>query len=350
MEMVSVKAISGYVHTVQALGADPVSIMRSVHIAPEVLLDPDYQDVIAFDKVLALFNLTEEVTGCHHFGAQMGFNQSLASLGDIGQLAKLSSDVETALQAVFSYLHLYWQNTATLHMETFGRTCYLQFSVNSRGEVRHFVEASLVAIFRLLKLLTGSTFKLEQAVFSHYLSGDGHFYSKLFKAPVKFSQEKNLLVFSSHYLKMPISTSDQELNTLVQRYLENLDSLYPNDVVGKVKELIKRALPLSNCTADATANMLSMHRRTMHRLLRGHGTSFTELLVEHRRSHAEYLLKQTDLPLTQIANSLGYADLSAFSHAFKNWHGLSPAAYRKLPVSAVSREETDYGDERARSR
>jgi len=330
VELISAKGLPGYVPTAEALGADPASIMRSVHIDPKLLIDPDSEDVIAFDKVLSLLNLTEEITGCRHFGALMGLNQNLTSLGDIGQLAKLSSDVGTALQAVASYLHLDWQNAATLHVEIFGELCHQQISVDSRGNARHFVEASLVSIFRLLKLLTGSTFKLERVEFSHLLSSDARFYSKLFKAPVKFSQEKNLLIFSSRYLKMPISTSDQELNMLVQRYLDNLDALYPNDFVSKVKELIKRSLPLATCTADSLANMLSIHRRTMHRLLRDRGTSFTELLLEHRRSHSKYLLSQTGLPLTPIANVLGYADLSAFSHAFKKWYGVSPAAYRKL--------------------
>ena len=105
-------------------------------------------------------------------GAQLGLNQKLTSPGDIGQLAKLSSDAETAIQAVASYLHLDWQNAATIRMEIFGERCHLQFTIESRSNARHLVDAGLVVIFPLLKILTGSTFTLEQVLLSHSLSSD----------------------------------------------------------------------------------------------------------------------------------------------------------------------------------
>ena len=40
MELISAKGLPGYVPTAEALGADPASIMRSVHIDPKLLVAP----------------------------------------------------------------------------------------------------------------------------------------------------------------------------------------------------------------------------------------------------------------------------------------------------------------------
>ena len=39
-------------------------------------------------------------------------------------------------------------------------------------------------------------------------------------------------------------------------------------------------------------------------------------------------LKQVHMSLSEIAFLLGYSELSAFSRAFRRWHGMSPRDYR----------------------
>ncbi|MOA67458.1 DNA-binding transcriptional regulator AraC [compost metagenome] len=41
------------------------------------------------------------------------------------------------------------------------------------------------------------------------------------------------------------------------------------------------------------------------------------------------LLRVTDKPVTEIALSIGYPDLYAFTRAFTSYFGLSPTKYRK---------------------
>ena len=47
-----------------------------------------------------------------------------------------------------------------------------------------------------------------------------------------------------------------------------------------------------------------------------------------RLERARDLLASTTMNLSQIADSLGYADAANFTRAFKRWTGRSPSRYR----------------------
>jgi two-component system response regulator YesN len=58
------------------------------------------------------------------------------------------------------------------------------------------------------------------------------------------------------------------------------------------------------------------------------GTAFTEYLVKLRMDHACRLLKNTDDPISEIAEQVGYNDYFYFSRVFKKVVGKSPSSYR----------------------
>ncbi|MGA7980859.1 MAG: helix-turn-helix transcriptional regulator [Chromatiaceae bacterium] len=76
-----------------------------------------------------------------------------------------------------------------------------------------------------------------------------------------------------------------------------------------------------------------MHRRTLNRRLNAQGTSFKELLQEVRFEISQQLLRDTRLPVVEVAEALGYAAAGAFTRAFQRWSGKSPTAWREaLPT------------------
>lgn len=58
------------------------------------------------------------------------------------------------------------------------------------------------------------------------------------------------------------------------------------------------------------------------------GKNFTTLLQEKRMLQASYLLKQTQIPITDIIESIGYENSSFFFRKFKEAYGMSPKKYR----------------------
>ncbi|MBR2309504.1 MAG: helix-turn-helix transcriptional regulator [Oscillospiraceae bacterium] len=61
---------------------------------------------------------------------------------------------------------------------------------------------------------------------------------------------------------------------------------------------------------------------------RNYGTNYSQLMTRLRMADAEKLLK-TDIPITQIAKSLGYTTYNGFAAAFKKHFGTTPEAMRK---------------------
>lgn len=68
--------------------------------------------------------------------------------------------------------------------------------------------------------------------------------------------------------------------------------------------------------------------RTIARQLAAHGTSFHTIVEEERRLRASIMINDPSLSLAQIAQRLGFADMSSFGRSFRNWFGMSPGKFR----------------------
>jgi AraC-like DNA-binding protein len=82
-------------------------------------------------------------------------------------------------------------------------------------------------------------------------------------------------------------------------------------------------------SVGAFARLANVSERTLKRRLKAEGTSFRALSADSRRVMAETLLADDGLSTADVAEKLGFSDLSSFSQAFKRWVGVAPSVYRK---------------------
>ncbi|MEY2843442.1 MAG: hypothetical protein RI920_1479, partial [Pseudomonadota bacterium] len=80
---------------------------------------------------------------------------------------------------------------------------------------------------------------------------------------------------------------------------------------------------------EQVARALGLSERSLRRALADEGRNFRDLLAEARYARARQLLRQTQLPIEEVARQLGYAEAAAFIHAFQRWAGQTPRAYRQ---------------------
>jgi AraC-like DNA-binding protein len=59
-------------------------------------------------------------------------------------------------------------------------------------------------------------------------------------------------------------------------------------------------------------------------------STISEYIVNKRLAQAEYLLVNTDLSISKVAQAVGYKKSVNFSDAFNKNTGLLPLAYRKV--------------------
>ena len=71
-----------------------------------------------------------------------------------------------------------------------------------------------------------------------------------------------------------------------------------------------------------------MSARTFQRQLKEDGASFSDLLVDVRRSATLKRLKERNLTIAAIATDLGYSDQATFTRAFRRWTGVPPSRFR----------------------
>lgn len=66
-----------------------------------------------------------------------------------------------------------------------------------------------------------------------------------------------------------------------------------------------------------------------HAFKREYGISPINYMISRRIKESKYLLAETDLSLSQIAQLLGFSSLSYFSQVFRKTQGISPMEYRQ---------------------
>lgn len=105
-----------------------------------------------------------------------------------------------------------------------------------------------------------------------------------------------------------------ELQAAVKRVSE------PVGLRGRVERLL-RTLPVGRLTAEETARLMGVSRRTLVRKLAETGVGYRQLLDAELRDRAERMLRDSSLTQARIAEALGYADPTSFSRSCRRWFG-----------------------------
>ena len=83
-------------------------------------------------------------------------------------------------------------------------------------------------------------------------------------------------------------------------------------------------------TLDLLAEEAHMNKYYLsHAFKREFGVSPINYMISRRLEESKYLLAETDLSMSQIAQLLGFSSLSYFSQVFRKTQGLSPMEYRQ---------------------
>jgi AraC-like DNA-binding protein len=102
-----------------------------------------------------------------------------------------------------------------------------------------------------------------------------------------------------------------------------------DDVAERIRSLLHGEPDLGAIDALSVARRLGLSSRTLSRKLEEQGTNFRTLLDAVRKDIALRELAAGALPLTDIAERLGFGNTPSFHRAFKRWTGTTIGEARR---------------------
>lgn len=192
-------------------------------------------------------------------------------------------------------------------------------------------ECALATLLTLARQLTGTRICPVLIRFVNPAPESLQPYEEFFGCPVEFAATTTDVILRITDLGLPLVAPDPLLLASLEVQADTmLEALPPvGELSRTVRRMISHALPHGMPAQDDIAGKLHRSTRSLHRALADEGTTFRSLLSQTQHDMAEQYLRDPRLGLVDIALLCGYADQSAFTRAYKQWTGVSPAAARK---------------------
>ncbi|MEM8538997.1 MAG: helix-turn-helix domain-containing protein, partial [Pseudomonadota bacterium] len=192
-------------------------------------------------------------------------------------------------------------------------------------------ESATAALVRGMRTLTGRAIRPISVSFHHLRSTNLDVFERFFGCPVKFGEPRSALSLKQADLDLPLITQDERLHSILRdvcnRILAERETR-PASITRRVEQYISEHIENGWPSQDSVARNLGMSSRTLARRLAEEGTSFRSVSNVLREDLATSYVRESPLPLTEVAFVLGYNDVSAFSTAFHRWTGQSPSHFR----------------------
>jgi AraC-like DNA-binding protein len=155
-------------------------------------------------------------------------------------------------------------------------------------------------------------------------------YETFFRCPVEMGSDEPGYVLSNKNLIRDVPHADPALLAALQAHGDAL--LKAQQRLDQLSFSVRTAISARGShkvSCAEVADDLGLGVRTLQRRLSDAGTTFRHLCEEASMEEAEQLLRQTDMPVPEIAHRLGYSEPSSFSRAVFNWFGARPTALRQ---------------------
>ena len=310
----------------QQLGHDPRPVLRRVGFSLKSLSNPD--TVVPIAKVGRLLSVCAEVSSCPHFGLLVGQHVTTSALGVLGLVIQNANDVETALSNLVRYRGLN-DRGAFITLERDGALARLQYSMidDTATGADQIVDCAIAIGCNILRGLCGHNWTPTEVMLAHGRPQDRTPFHKFFRCPVRFGAVNSGILFNRRWLEKSTPGADPQLYRRMLREARQLHHDEPADT-DEILLLMRTLLRGGLYKQEEIAALLGVNRRTLGRKLLSAGTTFRSEVDAMRFAQARHLLADATLNTKQVAFTLGYADVSAFSHAFKRWCGMSPGQWR----------------------
>jgi AraC-like DNA-binding protein len=313
--------LSGY-------GLDPSLVLAEVGLDAHLFEDPENR--LPFDALGRLLETCVELTRCRHFGLLIGQQFKLESLGLLGDLMRNAPTLRDALRLAALYLDLQDRGAVSLTLDLGDGKSALGYSLFGGKSLaaEQLLDGAMAIHYLLLRELCGPSWNPVLVQLSHSRPTDVAPLQQFFRASLQFDAEISGIVFESAWLDHPIDGADSMSFAAISKAIESDNSHLAMPFVAQVRRALHAMMFTTSASSANLAQLFNLNERTLRRRLAEEGVTVRGLVSETRRELAQHLLRDTDLPVSEIAALLRYSDVTVFARAFRGWSNMSPREWR----------------------
>jgi len=319
----------GFREYVQELGGEADLYLRMGGVDPALLADPDAY--VPFISVVRTLEIAALALNMPDFGMQLGIRQEP---GITGPLAIAVANSTTAREGIvcasrFVRFHNRAQRLA-IEPVSAGMEIIVHDTVMEQ-QAPHIQQTERVVAFlyNLMRRFCGDDRVVAEVWFTHQPLAPLEAYRDVFGVTPRFGQAKSGVIVPSVMLDVERSGRSAFVRDLAIAHLEQVSPSDSTPVTDRVRVALDLMMQSGDGSQVEVARALGLHERTLQRRLKEEGAVFENIKDGVRRARAEEYLRQRQLPLSQVAELLGYSEPAALSRSCRRWFGDTPKAVRK---------------------
>lgn len=201
----------------------------------------------------------------------------------------------------------------------------------------HFLQEFVLLMWqRFAGWLIGQQIPVTGTSFGYPAPMHSREYRAMFIGELLHDQPRCGFYLHPRVLQLPIQRSEAELQAFLQACPGVIlhRPVQDNSLQTRVRLLLQRYDLKWMPELEEISQQLLMTPRTLRRWLQEEGTSVRQIKESLRRDLALRLLSNEHFSVQEVAEQSGFAEVAAFSRAFRRWTGGPPAQWRNARRSA----------------
>jgi AraC-like DNA-binding protein len=312
-------------------GLDPGPFLSRAGISKEVVETSSAR--IPAPRQIKFLNLVAANVGDELLGMHLAMRFEPREAGLIYFVLASSETLREALRRIDRYTCIVNEGVRLTSVSTSGGIgVQCSYTGLSRYSDRHQIEFILTILIRIVSQITGLRVRPMRMSVSHPAFARKKEASAIAGCEIRYAAAVDEVIFEKSIADQKLIQSDPYLGNLLVGYCEEAlasKTRAVDDLKTRVENAIVPLLPHGKARSSEVARVMGTSERSLSRQLASQDLSFSRILAALRLYLAQYYLKFSDLPVTEIAWLLGFKEPTAFTHAVKRWTGYSPAALRK---------------------
>jgi AraC-like DNA-binding protein len=303
----------------------------------------DLRSRIPASKQVAFLNLAADALGDALLGFHIAQDVDLRRAGLIYYVLASSATFGEAVKRACRYSSIVNEGLRLTRLEGDETGIRYECVGMARHKDRHQIEFWVTYMIRLARQFTGTRAAPLRATLVHPRCEASDQIEAFIACAIAFGSPYDEVSFKPGFAEHHLVGADPFLNEMLVGYCEEAleQRSRPDEALRtRIENAVTPMLPHGRALAADVARRLGMSLRTMTRQLAAEDLSFSLILDELRADLALRYLREPSLTISQIAWLLGFQDVSAFTHAFRRWTGMSPTRvrateqWRKRPAPA----------------